>query len=146
MDAFHRTEYYQERVNTHSANGNYTFSSWQDKSEQLTGLEHYLLTKVKCDKIWTYYDKETEIDYEREKNAFKSRNDLDAHQDFWFGIDIDGYKSHLLAEVSPGVKPQFLDVPWYWLCSILTMSVFFRHWFDSIVGRKKYTFVKEIRK
>lgn len=123
---------------------NYQFKSWKDTSVELTGLEKYKLTKLYCSKTWTFADNETSMDYERKKADFKARNNRDVYQDFFCGIEIDGFKSHLLAEVQPGVKPKCLDTIYYWLWSIFILSACFRHWFDSIVGRKKYTFVKQL--
>ena len=128
----------------------YPFSSWQDNSEDITVLESlddYPLTKLKCDKKWTFYDKVTESNYEDAKEYYKSINNLDTSKNLKVReeVVIDGYKSHILAERVAGVKPRFLSVGWFWVCSVLTLSALYRHWFDSICGHQTYTFVKEIR-
>ena len=48
-----RTETYTERkrVNTHSASGQYEFAAWADKSGFITGLQNFLLTKIKYSKV-----------------------------------------------------------------------------------------------
>ena len=137
-------ETYQERIVTWTANMNYQFNSWKDTSIELTGLENYKLTKLYCGKTWTFEDQATKTDYEAKQAAFKAANNRDVCQDFFSGIEIDGFESHLLAEVQPGVKPKLLDTMYYWMFSIITFSVFYRHWFASVVGRKKYTFVKQL--
>ena len=110
----------------------------------MTGLERCKLTKLYCDKTWTFADNETEMDYNTKLSAFREANEKDGRQEFFCGIVIPQFKSPLLAEVSPGVKPKYLDMVYYWVASVFILSVFYRHWFDSIVGRKKYTFVKQV--
>ena len=136
---------YQERVVTWRANTNYQFNSWKDTSRELRGLEMYNMIKLRSRKIWTFADDETERDYYRKQTAFIEANKSDQNQSFFFGMEIYGFKSHLLAEVQLGTKPLCLDNTCYWIFSVLTLSVFYRYWFDSIsITKKEYTFVKQL--
>ena len=140
-----RTETYTEKVVTHTAKMNYSFSTWNDTSEQLNGLEDYKLTKISYFKKFTFANNATEVDYNTRLANFKATNNLDIYQDFFSGIEINDFKSKMLAEVYPGVRPECLKLGWYVLFSSFGMTTCYRMWFSSIVGsKKKYTFIKEI--
>eukprot|EP01083_Nonionella_stella_P043135 116422_1 len=137
-----RTE--QVRVNTHSACTTFDFVSWADVSEPWVSTTDYKLTKVTCAKAYCFANERTRNDYDTSLLTFKRMNHKDSYQDFTETFTVAGLKTKLLAELGPGMQPCCLNSCWFCCWSTCLCSYCYRVWFSSIVGKKKYVFVKQI--
>jgi len=139
-----RTETYQERVNTHRATGYFQFKSFLDVSGEITGLEHYKLTRIRMRKEWTFADQWTEQAFRTQKSDFIRYNDRDRHYDFSESFEINGFTPRVLCEVQPETKHAYMTNGCYFFFSIILCSACFRCWFNGLTGKKTFYIIKQL--
>ena len=110
----------------------------------LTGLDEWNLTKLKNYKTFSFANTETEQDYTYKSKLFRTSNDRDVYQNFWYGIEIQDFKDKLLVEVQPGARSSSISVNCYVISSLALCTTCFRMYFASVCGRKKYVFNKQV--
>eukprot|EP01084_Bolivina_argentea_P261463 441857_1 len=141
-----RTEWetYQEKVYTWRAKDQYRYNICIDVSGQLLGLNEYNLTKLKLRKTYGFVDSNSQQQYILQRRTFRMMNWRDMHQEFYEEFTIPGYVDRILAESEPGIKPGWMSVGFYWLCSIMFFSPCFRHKMSAACGNVEYTFIKQL--
>merc|ERR1711964_831590 len=141
-----RIETYTVRVDTHSASQHYRFDAWDDVSGKLPSLTDYKLTKLTWGKQWMFADAFTEADYHQRRSWFIQFNDRDVSYDFSTKLKIPGHREKILAEVTPGATPCFLNIGWYWMMNLLGLSMCFRWYFSSVSGPRDFNLIKRVQK
>jgi TMEM151 family len=138
----YRTEYYQERVNTHSAHGQLVITGWTDVSTPLDQkeIEVYNMTKISVKKSWF-----GDAGADEQRRSFIRINKRDAHHDFYETLDLAGYRSRFLGFVDLNNVPVLAHWGWY-LVSHLTVvfGVPYRMWLSSKSHKVRTTIVKQV--
>jgi TMEM151 family len=136
------TEYYQERVNTHSAQGQLVITRWCDISTPLDQqeIEAYNMTKISVKKTWVGDDGAV-----KQKLDFICANNLDVYYDFSETLDLEGYRARFLGFVHLDNVPALAHWGWY-LASHLTvvLAVPYRMWLSSKSHKVRTAVVKQV--
>lgn len=136
------TEYYQERVNTHSARGQLAITSWTDVSIPLdqSELEAYNMTKVSIKKTWIGDEGAM-----AQKQNFICTNKRDVYYEFVETLDLVGYRSRFLGFADLDNVPPLAHWGWY-LASHLTVvfGVPYRMWLSSKSHKVRTAIVKQV--
>eukprot|EP00483_Globobulimina_turgida_P013330 UN13354 len=123
----------------------YAYDSWCDISKDVTGLDEYNLTKFSAYKQFSFADSATQNDYNMKSAQFRRNNDRDQYQSFYYGVEVQGYKSKMLFEVKPGTKSSAISLSCYMISSFLLCSVCYRMYFAAVCGRKSFVFDKQVK-
>jgi len=134
----------QRRVNTHFARGYFQYHFFMDKSLLLPNLREYFMTRMNFELNGNSGDLYTQNEYTRQMEYFRCVNIRDTHHDFHQGISLPGLKPLMLCEAEPGARPVLMSANWYYIFSLLGVSLFFRMWMDSKTGKCIFYFQKEV--
>eukprot|EP00750_Incisomonas_marina_P001367 INCI11140.1.p1 GENE.INCI11140.1~~INCI11140.1.p1 ORF type:complete len:484 (+),score=84.20 INCI11140.1:77-1528(+) len=126
-----RTETYQAKVVTWRATDHIVYSSWMDRSTQVTGLSNVKLMKMKLAKKFEYADEATYDEFERQRMVFRASNNFDLHQDYSESLEIEGFTSHVLAALN-GIVPKNVSKNMYIIVTVFCGSYFYRRWLDKL--------------
>lgn len=135
----------QEKVVTHRERDTFAYSTWHDDSGRIIGLQQFRICKLRLSKIHTFGSSETAARFEAQAQAFRDRNrHRDTHMDYSQGLDIPGFKDHVLALVDVRNRPACLSLSWFWLWSLAGLTWPFRMWMESISSKRGFTVNKVI--
>jgi hypothetical protein len=138
----YRTETYQERVNTHSANGELIFLRWTDVSVPLNReeIETFAMTKISVKKIWI-----GDAGAEQQKMAFILANKRDVFYDFLEALELEGYRPRFLGFVDLENVPALAHWSWYVISHLtVVLAVPYRMWLSSKSHKVRTTIQKQI--
>lgn len=143
----YETEYYTEKVTTYTGCEDFAFNNWSDLSGFLTDeiLRHRVL-KIEMSKEWSCADSQTQMMFERAKEAFDNANRW-RDSDYWSGtsFEIPGFVSKKMSVMSEKSKPALLDMGAYVLFSFFFLSWPYRMWLEMISTQSFFTFHKSIK-
>mmetsp|Transcript_12371 Transcript_12371/g.14915 ORF Transcript_12371/g.14915 Transcript_12371/m.14915 type:complete len:316 (-) Transcript_12371:110-1057(-) len=137
-----RTETYEERVNTHSAQGMLKYVGWSDVSTPLNqaNIEEYQMTKVSLKKEWIGDEGCNE-----QRSNFISSNNRDTHYDFSENLCIEGFTPRVLSFVDIAERPCLADWRWFLIShATVVFALPYRMWFSSRTGKVRTKVVKKI--
>ena len=144
-----RTRTQEERVNTHSASERFYYISWRDISGRFvldTGgamnNEKLAFVKLHLNLGMDFANDGTQMDYERQKDSFKWRNNRDTHMDYTEAKVMEGFIEHNLVRVSD-FNPPYFGLAWYILAMCLTVVEFYKMYVDKFCITQEFT-VKKI--
>ncbi|XP_062857057.1 transmembrane protein 151B [Trichomycterus rosablanca] len=124
-DAYSATQVYHERVNTHTAEGEFDYGNCgaKDVSKQIAGLEEFGITKLRFTKCFSFANVESENSYLTQRARFFAENEgLDDYMEAREGMHLKNvdFREHVMA-VS-GRLPWFSRRCVFWLAATLTLS------------------------
>jgi len=132
------------RVDTHRATAVYPAGDWLDGSEGVPPTADYCLLKADFEKSFTFATLEAKARFNEWKENFKRQNKLDTEAEFKEEFTIEGFQPRALCLIDPKARPCYISPVFFWVFSLLLLTVPYRLKFDSITGRLTYTFVKVI--
>lgn len=132
------------RVNTHATSAKYPVTNWMDGSDNVPATADFCLLKANFEKSFTFGSLEAKARFNEWKEKFKQQNKLDTEADFKEEFTIEGFKPRTLCLIDPNALPCYISPVFFWVFSLLLLTVPYRIKFDSITGRLTYTFVKVI--
>lgn len=126
-DAYTTTQVYQERVNTHVAEGEFDFShcGMKDVSRDLRGLEGHPATRLRFTKCFSFTEAGPENDYLNQRARFFSEIEgLDDYMEAREGMQLKNvdFRENLIAYVDPDRMPWYSSQVAFWLAALLMLS------------------------
>lgn len=132
-----RTRTETVRVNTHSASERFYYISWRDISGRFVldtsgamANQKLAYVKLHLNLGLDFAPDGTQLDYERQRESFKWRNDRDTNMDYSEHKIMDGFIEHNLVRVSD-YNPPYFGLMWYILAMCLTVVEFYKWYVDK---------------
>ena len=146
---YHRFRTRTDKVETHSVSAPYPFTWSRDVSpgSDAYGSWGYVpMTRVEFSQAVAFADHATRDHYLWHKREFIHYHSAkDVHFDFHVTVDIPGYRRHLLIDLFPGARPRWLTMAWFWVSTLLLLSLPYRLLFSLTAAKRRYVFIKEIK-
>jgi hypothetical protein len=143
-----RTE--QVRVNTHSASEKFYYQTWRDISGRFVldtsgaqANEQKAFVKLHLKIDLQFANDGTALDYERQRESFKWRNNRDTHQEYKEERSIEGFKEFNLVKVGD-LKPKCFGLAFYILFMFLTVVEFYKVYVDKFCIDQEFTITKVV--
>ena len=94
---------------------------------------------------FVFADEASRSKYMREKNMWIDAHQRDAHNDFSCGMKIQGFQGRMMASGDNRPVPCWIHFGWYVVTIFVPLNWFYRVLIESVCGRTKVTFVKQVR-
>ncbi|XP_061897619.1 transmembrane protein 151B isoform X1 [Entelurus aequoreus] len=126
-DAYTTTQVYNERVNTHVAEGEFDYSrcGMKDVSRDLKGLEEHPATRLQFTKCFSFTEAGPENDYLNQRARFFSEIEgLDDYMEAREGMQLKNvdFRENLIAYVHPDKMPWYTTQVAFWLAALFMLS------------------------
>ncbi|XP_077477597.1 transmembrane protein 151B [Stigmatopora argus] len=126
-DAYTTTQVYNERVNTHVAEGEFEYSrcGMKDVSRDLRGLEEHPATRLQFTKCFSFTEAGPENDYLNQRARFFSEIEgLDDYMEAREGMQLRNvdFRDNLIAFVHPDKTPWYTSQVAFWLTALFMLS------------------------
>nr|XP_057946976.1 transmembrane protein 151B [Doryrhamphus excisus] len=126
-DAYTTTQVYNERVNTHVAEGEFDYSrcGMKDVSRDLRGLEEHPATRLQFTKCFSFTEAGPENDYLNQRARFFSEIEgLDDYMEAREGMQLKNvdFRENLIAYVHPDKMPWYTSQVAFWLAALFMLS------------------------
>ena len=139
-----RTETRQVRVDTHSAQCNYKYSSCTDVSSTPPSFDTHMVTKITFKKCYSFDSPQSRMKFLSDQRLWRGLHDRDDHQDFCEHMSIPGFVPKMLGELAPELRPRCLSPGWFVCASCTLCSPLWRWWFGSIAVNTEYVVHKQL--
>ncbi|XP_054652583.1 transmembrane protein 151B [Dunckerocampus dactyliophorus] len=126
-DAYTTTQVYNERVNTHVAEGEFDYSrcGMKDVSRDVRGLEEHPATRLQFTKCFSFTEAGPENDYLNQRARFFSEIEgLDDYMEAREGMQLKNvdFRENLIAYVHPDKMPWYTSQVAFWLAALFMLS------------------------
>ncbi|XP_061699388.1 transmembrane protein 151B isoform X1 [Syngnathoides biaculeatus] len=126
-DAYTTTQVYNERVNTHVAEGEFDYGrcGMKDVSRDLRGLEEHPATRLQFTKCFSFTEAGPENDYLNQRARFFSEIEgLDDYMEAREGMQLKNvdFRDNLIAYVHPDKMPWYTSQVAFWLAALFMLS------------------------
>ena len=143
----HRTETYQERVNTWTGAHVFNFNFWKDNSDtnNIPLPKSGERLRIKLAKEVVFSNEETKLSFLEQKERFASENrHRDAHMDIATDYGIAQFKEHIMAYDPQSGIPSWMNIKCFVLSVLLCLSWPYRIFLQSTTKKRRFTILKEI--
>ncbi|XP_051942170.1 transmembrane protein 151B isoform X2 [Hippocampus zosterae] len=126
-DAYTTMQVYNERVNTHVAEGEFDYArcGMKDVSRDLTGLDEHPATRLQFTKCFSFTEAGPENDYLNQRARFFSEVEgLDDYMEAREGMQLKNvdFRDNLIAYVHPDKMPWYTSQAAFWLAALFMLS------------------------
>ncbi|XP_077395048.1 transmembrane protein 151B isoform X2 [Festucalex cinctus] len=126
-DSYTTTQVYNERVNTHVAEGEFDYGrcGMKDVSRDLTGLDEHPATRLQFTKCFSFTEAGPENDYLNQRARFFSEVEgLDDYMEAREGMQLKNvdFRDNLIAYVHPDKMPWYTSQLAFWLAALFMLS------------------------
>ncbi|XP_077413823.1 transmembrane protein 151B [Vanacampus margaritifer] len=126
-DSYATTQVYNERVNTHVAEGEFDYDrcGMKDVSRELRGLDGHPATRLQFTKCFSFTEAGPENDYLNQRARFFSEVEgLDDYMEAREGMQLKNvdFRDNLIAYVHPDKMPWYTSQLAFWLAALFMLS------------------------
>ncbi|XP_019742796.1 transmembrane protein 151B [Hippocampus comes] len=126
-DAYTTMQVYNERVNTHVAEGEFDYArcGMKDVSRDLRGLDEHPATRLQFTKCFSFTEAGPENDYLNQRARFFSEVEgLDDYMEAREGMQLKNvdFRDNLIAYVHPDKMPWYTSQAAFWLAALFMLS------------------------
>ncbi|GFH47678.1 hypothetical protein CTEN210_04153 [Chaetoceros tenuissimus] len=143
---------FTRKVVTHQNETNYNVSQfhddtvgglWKQAMASITVMTAF--TKISLYKLLLFADKKTRVDYFRQQSRFIHQEGVkDEYAEFSTHVDVKGYKGKVLAVRQPHGVQKIFNIRYYWLFTLLGLTVPYRIKFGKYCDELRVAVVKEV--
>lgn len=116
---------------------------WKQAMASITVMTAF--TKISLYKLLLFADKKTRVDYFQQQSRFIHQEGVkDEYAEFSTHVDVKGYKGKVLAVRQPHGVQKIFNIRYYWLFTLLGLTVPYRIKFGKYCDELRVAVVKEV--